>query len=337
MSARRRAGFTLIELLVVIAIIAVLIGLLLPAVQKVRDAANRVKCQNNLKQIGLALHHYHDAHQSFPPAVNNNFQKYFHWSWLARILPQMEQDNLYRQADNWASNTSVPVTFQATPGYAHWIPWGAWQAGHPEIGPNPAFGAVVRAYTCPAEPESFQVDAPAGGGRILMAYTSYLGVHGLNYRSQDGIFASNTRMPIANVIDGLSNTIMVGERGLSRGMEYGIWFGGCGQRDSSLPPPDDYRGSADVVLGVRELNSRENGHPATDACPAGPYRFQPPGQIRDGGAVREACDQFHFWSHHIGGAHFVLGDGAVRFFTYDADDVLPALSTRRGREPVSVP
>src|SRR5207249_4657247 len=97
-SFKRRCGFTLIELLVVIAIIAILIGLLLPAVQKVRDAASRIQCANNLKQMGLALHNYADVNKSFPNGVVSSGDQWLpDWSWMALLMPYYEQDNLYKQ------------------------------------------------------------------------------------------------------------------------------------------------------------------------------------------------------------------------------------------------
>ena len=139
-SLYRRAAFTLIELLVVIAIIAILIGLLLPAVQKVREAAARAKCANNLKQIGLALHTFHDAQGGFPSAQDTPFHPRYYWSWLAKILPYIEQDNLQRLAEAWRDS--------GPPGNVRWAPWYTANGTQPQ---NPVLAAVVPTYVCPSD------------------------------------------------------------------------------------------------------------------------------------------------------------------------------------------
>jgi prepilin-type N-terminal cleavage/methylation domain-containing protein/prepilin-type processing-associated H-X9-DG protein len=346
MPRRHRRGFTLVELLVVIAIIGTLIGLLLPAVQRIREAANRIKCANNLKQLGLALHNYHDVYNGFPSGVDNWFSNHWHWSWLAKILPFVEQDNLYREADAWANVKDTPVFWpfpspNGTNGYANWSPWGGWVFGLPGPGQNPALGQVMPLYMCPSEPYIRIIEGVVSNGqKLVMATTSYQGVSGRNYLANDGVLGSDHQVKLTDIADGTSNTLLAGERsaGKTQPVTFGAWFAGCGQRARGLSGDDEYRGSADVVLGVRELNTQQNGSPWIDGCPAGPYHFQPRGQIRDAtGSVNEGCDQFHYWSYHPGGANFVYADGSVHFLSYAADTIFEQLGTRGGGEVFDLP
>jgi len=339
--ATRRSGFTLIELLVVIAIISILIGLLVPAVQRVREAANRIKCANNMKQQGLALHMYHEVHNTFPEGSYNRFSQYWHWSWLAKILPYIEQDNLWKKANDFASDTSHPVVWPGPnggiSGYSSWSPWGGYLWNLNQQPENPAIAVVVPIYICPSDPYETTFKETIMGQPLIQAVTHYQGVSGLNYTTNDGILGSNQTIKIADILDGTSNTLMVGERASSKPLNFGAWLAGCGQFGYGLSPGDEQRGSADVVLGVREINSQHNG-PDLDTCPAGPYHFQAPNQIRDAaGKFNEQCDQFHFWSRHPGGANFLSADGSVRFLAYGVDNIMPALGTRAGGEVFELP
>ncbi len=336
MSRRRRSAFTLIELLVVIAIIGVLIALLLPAVQKVREAANRARCQNNLKQIGLALHGYHDVNGSFPAGLITDWVHSYYWSWMARLLQFAEGDNLYRAADRWASsagdnpNPNSPANV--------WYPWGNTQSDPINPPPNPAFGQVMSLYVCPSDGRVLQaqrlpVRGKFGGASSAfwdqVAFTSYLGVDGIqgyvlpsdpdniNVR-HTGILFEKSQVKIAQVTDGLSATVIVGERPPSPDLEYGWWFAGTGF---------DGSGVGDVVLGSNELQYATKTAGCTNPTPARWVGFQ-------AGDLNQPCDQCHFWSLHPGGGNWLFGDGSARFLTYSANAVLPQLVTRAGGEVI---
>ncbi len=352
----RRAGFTLIELLVVIAIIAVLIGLLLPAVQKVREAANRMKCSNNLKQMGLALHGYHDTYLKFPAGVDGRrdlmntaqgrppiAKRYWYWSWMARILAFVEGDNLFRAADTYAATNDNTFFFTYPSPYHSWNPWGNFSVSGPVTTANPAFGTLQPLYTCPSDGRTLiaqRVQATSSSYWERVAMTAYMGVAGENGiygpapaglpLGMNGILYWISEVKMADITDGTSNTVMVGERPPDKTLEYGWWFAGAGYFQPDSPAGQRQTGIGDVVLGARNLQYALNiGHPLcnTPATAANYIGLRP-------GNINVECDQAHFWSLHSGGCNFLFGDGSVKFLTYTADAVLPALTTRNGGEVV---
>jgi prepilin-type N-terminal cleavage/methylation domain-containing protein/prepilin-type processing-associated H-X9-DG protein len=248
---RAAPGFTLIELLVVIAIIGILVGLLLPAVQKVREAANRMSCQNNIKQIVLANHNYHDAYSQFPPGcympyAKNNYHPTqdltspFGPNWAVYILPYMEQGNLYNLANVGSYAASVPADVRNFAAY--------------NLGWRGIVATTVKSYLCPSDPNNRQpytdasgVDAPLVPANGIWARGNYAGTAGFtdsdhttddnaaatanpfNGRGSDGVVPNNPANPplskgpifyfstkgtgstIASITDGTSNTDMINE------------------------------------------------------------------------------------------------------------------------------
>jgi prepilin-type N-terminal cleavage/methylation domain-containing protein len=293
-----RTGFTLVELLVVIAIIGILIALLLPAVQAAREAARRSQCNNHLKEIGLALHNYHDAHNVFPPgALTQTRDPHFNpafpngpqqnrniavesWGWAAFLLPYIEQNALYNQGGVGAGNLLQNVI-------------------------NPVAMTPLAVYKCPSDITPTIRDV----GWARWATANYKGVSGhmtshfANGRHTgngfgpespvgegNGTFWGNSGVKMKDFTDGLSNTLVVGEIAYRRGKliyEAAVWAGCLRGHDNECV--DDILASARAPINYSNPS-------------AGVH------------ALHET-----FSSYHPGGAQFVLGDGAVRFVSEGID------------------
>ncbi|MBX9579633.1 MAG: DUF1559 domain-containing protein [Gemmataceae bacterium] len=302
-----RPAFTLVELLVVIAIVAVLVGLLLPAVQKVREAATRSTCQDRLRQIGLALHHRHDAAGGLPAGMTRQHPSgppwpwgYWGAGWQLHLLPYVEQEAVYRRA---ADDYARPGLFSSPV-------------------PHAGLSVVVPLYTCPSDGRvgSVQVYVPDEPtleipGPVRVALTSYLGISGTSCARDDGVLYKNSKTRWAEVTDGTSQTLLAGERPPAPDFGQGWWYGGFG---------DDGFGSGNSILGVREPGPGS-------VCGGSPQHFRPAAGFND------PCGVYHLWSPHPGGGNFLFCDGSVRFLAYSADDILPALATRAGGEAASLP
>jgi prepilin-type N-terminal cleavage/methylation domain-containing protein/prepilin-type processing-associated H-X9-DG protein len=306
LTTSRRRAFTLVELLVVIAIIAVLIGLLLPAVQKVREAANRAQCLNNLKQIALATHNYHDAFQKFPtgwhaPALVDGRPTGGTNLWIG-LLPYFEQDNLYRRWDNDDNRNNV--------------------AGET----NAVQAQVIKLLLCPSDPLPQPVVYLSGGRAVSWSWgyygmSSYGGNGGtrsfsLNYSriTQDGIFFRDSSVCLLGVTDGTSNTFLFGER-YHRDPQFDLQGG-----------PISQLGRWACIAGWGTVVMVELSTPV-------PINYQVPPEGDSSTLDDRGCA---FGSGHPGGANFAFADGSVRFVSDSIPLLtLQALSTRAGGEVVS--
>jgi prepilin-type N-terminal cleavage/methylation domain-containing protein/prepilin-type processing-associated H-X9-DG protein len=326
MPTLQRRGFTLIELLVVIAIIGILVGLLVPAVQKVREAAATTQCQNNLKQLGLALHSFHDANKQFPPGyVDGNTNPSSTpdndvgpgWGWASFLLPYLEQTSVFNQINfKVGVGTGVNVLVSQAP---------------------------LTIFQCPSDPIQQNVpiyDSSFSGPIAIVAHGNYIGCNGWvecfanaggNYQpSQDGgaaedgdgfqtgtgtsgngLFFRNSQNRTASVTDGLSNTIAVGERcavhspttwtGAVTGGRCPAWMATQPWTTPFTPPsaaPDTGNGTAYDNADYNEALVLAHGNATHLPSADRPY-----------------FDPDSFWSLHPNGANFLFGDGSVHFLS----------------------
>jgi prepilin-type N-terminal cleavage/methylation domain-containing protein len=298
-TAKSQPAFTLIEILVVIAIMGVLVALLLPAVQKARESANRASCQNNLHQIGLAFHAYHGDHSSFPPGYrwlprvpDVPTQTDPGWSWAAFLLPYLEQDNLQRQI-----NFKSPV-------------------GDPSNESNRT--AALSVFVCPTDLQTglFQIQTKTGlsfdaatnsyaacfGGLVEIGDTPGCG---------DGLFYRNSRVRIADITDGSSNTFAVGERASL--FAQAPWAGAISN------------GTVRITPGAPTLSTAIEDAPVQVLAHCGSHALND-----------NQSDPDDFFTPHVGTAFFLFADGSVRPVSVKTDmTIIRALATRNGREVVS--
>jgi prepilin-type N-terminal cleavage/methylation domain-containing protein/prepilin-type processing-associated H-X9-DG protein len=338
-SRTRRCAFTLIELLVVVAVIAILIALLLPAVQKVRESANRTKCSNNLKQLGLAMHGYHDANQAFPRGcgMDPNSTAYGS-SWMVLLLPYIEQNNIYSR---WQFTGSS----------------GWWNSSNMALIAN----VTIPSYRCPSTPmpAAYQVTSPISPVLMVVSYVGVAGSSLDTYQntinngvvSGGGILFPNSAVRFADILDGTSNTLMIGEQSdyirssNGQGSIMGFVPGGdfdkvswTGQGTVGWPCGCPGTGAPPAWMAIPG-SANVNGFQAmgTTNCVTERYGINERAGLFPGVKTNDSYNQ-PFTSAHPNGAVFLFADGSVRFLTNDTPTLtLQQLASRADGAVVSLP
>jgi len=333
-----RRAFTLVELLIVIGIIAILIALIVPAVQRVRAAAANVQCINNMKQIGLGLHQYHNTYGHFPSGGLP--------CWTFFILPYIEQENLY---NDFLSGMGK-ANFNAHPdNFFEWsVKSGTAYADYDLL--QACWRTTVATFQCPADPRENggMLAEPPG---LNVARTSYLGVAGqkeatllndADLEGEDGVFpqpggTSYSTTPlwtyhpvvrIQDITDGLSNTLMVGERPSMNG-QYPLVVPDIGVETVAVVV---WGAAFYDIVGSRLWTIMRASYWDSDGWKAGGTKC-PDLSYFSPGDLTSFCHALHFWSFHPGGANWLLCDGSVRTMPYSAGTkLIPMMASINGGE-----
>ncbi|MFG0332314.1 MAG: DUF1559 domain-containing protein [Maioricimonas sp. JB049] len=299
----RRQGFTLIELLVVIAIIAILIALLLPAVQQAREAARRSQCKNNLKQLGLALHNYHDTYRVFPYRQGGTIQSTHNWGRLSGfvgLLPYLDQAPLFNQI------SSELVVGGTT---------------YPPMGPNPwndsypPWRQSISVLLCPSETSHIETDS---SGRTTYGFVSG-DTHAANATRPRGLFGWWSSSRFSDILDGSSNTIAMAE------MKFPVGTGDIGHTavDSNFTVPTDCLATFNpttrrYVVSTWAMTGRR--WPDGGAGSTAVTTTLPPNSPSCAHNNHNAQDGFYSaGSAHVGGCHVLMADGSVQFISENID------------------
>jgi len=313
MARSRRFGFTLIELLVVIAIIAILIALLLPAVQQAREAARRTQCKNNIKQLGLAMHNYHDTFLVFPSAMFASGSRYLP-NWAPRIFPYIDQgtrfNQLTGQMPDW-TNILQPWRLDTAPHNGRdqiWGPIPTFSCPSSRLGNTASDVVLASSTTNPWAAQQGALHYRGCSGRVedIVNPTDVAN----NRYANTGIFFPHAKVDIGKIIDGTSNTILLGESSSSL-----TWTDGMKRSWGGIHP---WTWGEYWYLDTRRLtiDSKHIQFPIN-------YRLD------------FAATATPYTSDHTGGAHFLLADGSGRFVSENIDlNTLKAMGTRAKGEVI---